>query len=330
MSDTAKNKFQDHSEKEQQQDENVRNELLPGAQLAARRQALNWSVEQVASQLNLAPRQIHAIEADNYAALPGMAIVRGFIRSYAKLLNVDAAPLLQVVAKETTSAEDAVPLRRELPNVRFSESRLSPPGRKNMLLRSILGLLLLGLLVGALFSVQQSGMQTKLPSFLQFTAGNAPIASIPLAREEAVLEDSNAMSGDTETADSADTPNSNTSGNETRSDTPANDITANGTPVVQPAPAERIAVAPAATSGPGTKDILTLTLREESWVEIKRPDNSTLVAALLKAGTTESYKITGPVVMVVGNAAGVDATLRGKPIALKPGTKNNVARLTLK
>ena len=62
-----------------------------GTRLSAEREALGWSVEQVASQLNLAPRQIQALEQDNYAALPGIASVRGFIRAYAKLLKIDPA-----------------------------------------------------------------------------------------------------------------------------------------------------------------------------------------------------------------------------------------------
>ena len=65
----------------------------PGAELARQREARGWTVAEVADQLNLAARQIAALEADNYAALPGMAIVRGFIRAYAKLLKIDATPL---------------------------------------------------------------------------------------------------------------------------------------------------------------------------------------------------------------------------------------------
>ena len=48
----------------------------PGAQLAAQRQALDWSVEQIADQLKLAPRQVLALENDNYSALPGAAVLK--------------------------------------------------------------------------------------------------------------------------------------------------------------------------------------------------------------------------------------------------------------
>ena len=56
----------------------------PGAKLAAGRVALGWTVEQVAAQLKLAPRQIIALEKDDYRALPEAAIVKGFTRAYAK------------------------------------------------------------------------------------------------------------------------------------------------------------------------------------------------------------------------------------------------------
>jgi cytoskeleton protein RodZ len=330
MSDITKNESVGHPDKEQQQDGIALNELSPGAQLSARRQALNWSVEQVAAQLNLAPRQIQAIEADNYAALPGMAIARGFIRSYAKLLNIDAAPLLQVVAKEATPAEEAGPLRRELPNIRFTESRLSPSGRQNMVSRSILGLLLVVFVAGGLFVMLQTGMQARLPSFLQFGAGNAPTVPTPLDQEKSAPEESAAMSDDAANVGSGSAPDSGAGGNDTKRDIPANQVTADGAMPVMPVATGIIPVAPAATSRASTKDMLTLKLREDSWVEIKRPDNSTVVAALFKAGATESFKITGPVVMIVGNAAGVDVTLRGKPIALKANTRSNVAQLNLK
>ncbi|MFN3883954.1 MAG: helix-turn-helix domain-containing protein [Rhodocyclaceae bacterium] len=66
-----------------------------GAMLRAAREAAHLSHDDVASALKFSPRQIAALEADDYAALPGATIVRGFVRNYARLLKLDAAPLLQ-------------------------------------------------------------------------------------------------------------------------------------------------------------------------------------------------------------------------------------------
>jgi len=62
-----------------------------GAMLAAAREAAGLSIDAVAGQLKLAPRQVRAIEAGDFAALPGRTFVRGFARNYARLLGLDAA-----------------------------------------------------------------------------------------------------------------------------------------------------------------------------------------------------------------------------------------------
>lgn len=68
--------------------------LSPGRTLAAARSARGMSVEDVAQRLKFSPRQIEALESDNHAALPGAPIVRGMIRGYARLLGLNAEPLL--------------------------------------------------------------------------------------------------------------------------------------------------------------------------------------------------------------------------------------------
>jgi cytoskeletal protein RodZ len=87
--------------------------LSPGLQLMQARTALGCTVEAIAAQLNLATRQIRAMEADDYAALPGLATTRGFFRAYAKLLKLDALPLLALIPTETTQKEADLASKRE-------------------------------------------------------------------------------------------------------------------------------------------------------------------------------------------------------------------------
>lgn len=99
------------------------NLALAGAQLKAQREALGWPVEQVADQLKLAPRQVIALEAGDMAALPNLAVVRGFVRAYAKVVRLDAAPLVAMIEVHPAPAQDpAGPVRREI-SATFSESR---------------------------------------------------------------------------------------------------------------------------------------------------------------------------------------------------------------
>ncbi len=85
----------------------------------------------------------------------------------------------------------------------------------------------------------------------------------------------------------------------------------------------------AAPSPPSKNDLLSLVLRQDSWIEIKRADGSAVVSRLARAGTTETFEIVEPVLLVVGNAAGVDATLRNAPLELKSAASSNVARINL-
>jgi cytoskeleton protein RodZ len=101
-------------------------------------------------------------------------------------------------------------------------------------------------------------------------------------------------------------------------------------PASAPSGASPVATARAEQPAVANKDALVLKLREDSWVEVKRSDGSVLIARIAKAGTTETFEITGPVSVVIGNVAGVDASLRGNPLELKGDTGSNIARLSLK
>jgi len=71
--------------------------LTVGQQLQAARLAAGMTITDVAQALKFSPRQVESLEEDNYDALPGNTIVRGFVRSYARLLKLDAEVLLTLL-----------------------------------------------------------------------------------------------------------------------------------------------------------------------------------------------------------------------------------------
>lgn len=75
--------------------DNNKTDDLPsvGATLKKQRLKNDWSIEDVASTLNLSNHTIIAIEEDNYQLLPGTTFTKGYIRSYANLLGLDAKEL---------------------------------------------------------------------------------------------------------------------------------------------------------------------------------------------------------------------------------------------
>lgn len=65
-----------------------------GKILAEAREQHGLSVFDVSNRIKFAPRQIEALEADDFVQLPEAAFVRGFVRSYARLLQLAPEPLL--------------------------------------------------------------------------------------------------------------------------------------------------------------------------------------------------------------------------------------------
>lgn len=108
-----------------------------GEMLRQARGRRQLSAADVARHLRLSLRQVEALEADDFAALPGHTIVRGFIRNYARLLQIDPAPLL--AAYEAAQPRDTSPL----PPPRRQSIDISPKPSRRWLIYLLLALLVL-------------------------------------------------------------------------------------------------------------------------------------------------------------------------------------------
>ena len=86
-------------------------EVGPGGMLAGLRSARNLSVADVAQRLKYGARQIEALEAEEFGRLPGATFVRGMVRGYAKLLDIDPQPVLEALDRRYVPGEITVDLR---------------------------------------------------------------------------------------------------------------------------------------------------------------------------------------------------------------------------
>lgn len=71
----------------------------PGPELREARGRMKLSTADVGRQLKLHPRQVEALERDDYSALPGPVFVRGFMRNYARLVGLDGEVLIAAAEK---------------------------------------------------------------------------------------------------------------------------------------------------------------------------------------------------------------------------------------
>lgn len=294
----------------------------PGKILAARRQELNWTVEDVAHALHLAPRQVHAIEADNFAALPGTAVTRGFIRSYAKLVKLDPSPLLEKIAQDAPDLKtENASLRRALPAKPFYAQRpLSLGGKPQSRIWIVVFVIVLLLLAALFFAWKADWLrgnwiaETKGLFQAQTETGNAAQPSSTLHSPLVEKVPAKAQNGkQISVLPDKVLPSS--------SDQPGPQAAAQGAALLESAPANGAV--------PEQKDVLLLKLREDSWIEIRNLSNKVLVSRLAKAGESETIPVSEPLKLTIGNAAGVDAQLRGVPVELNASARSNVARLTV-
>ncbi|OGA79808.1 MAG: hypothetical protein A3G27_08350 [Betaproteobacteria bacterium RIFCSPLOWO2_12_FULL_66_14] len=146
----------------------------PGAMLARGRSEKRLTVEDVSARLKFAPRQIKALEADEYDRLPGTTFVRGVIRSYARLLELDAAPLLAEFERRHAPAPVSVDLHDE--NIPF-------PTQRTRSTRVYLGLSLV--IVAAMAAVLYE-WQFGLPAAFKREAVPAPAVPVDVTRVAAV------------------------------------------------------------------------------------------------------------------------------------------------
>lgn len=327
---------------------------IPGQALAAQREAMGWSVEQVADQLKLAVRQVVALEAGDYAALPSPAVTRGFVRAYAKLMKMDPVPLVAQIAMDTPAPADtsaATAARRPAP-ASFSESKFPSHGKRAALPWGwIAGAAVVVVAAGAAWQfgllpgsqradgtvaapAAQTGIATEaVNGHAVETLQNpsVPLISVPAPGGQAPASGAAAPATTTPAGAPAAGPVVNVP---SPSATGAPATTAPAAPATPAATLGNVAAAPATTQtaapAAGGANALVLNVREDSWIEVRPAKGGpALISRLVKGGSTETVSVDQPVRVTVGNPGGVSATLRGAAVALPPVPGKTLARVNL-
>lgn len=292
----------------------------PGARLKAAREDMGVSAREIADALNLSIGVVEGIEDDDPSRLPPTAFARGYIRSYAKLFDLDADGLVgqfeRLVGETPTSEVVAVVAPPD--NALLKLVRQRPA----LLWGGALAILLLIVLLAVwLFSddaddssatTSGAGQITDLASASQAPASDAfePAPTVidvsePIAVEQAVP-----------VAD--EQPEQRQAAIEPASER-ASEI------ADQPAPAvsERRLT-------PDGDDRLIFRFSEDSWLVVSDGTGTRLYSNLGKAGSELRFIGEAPFRLVIGYAPGVRLTFNGDDVRLSPHTRNNKATLFLR
>jgi cytoskeleton protein RodZ len=309
-------------------------------QLIAAREARGLSPDDVVRQLKLAPRQVQAIEAGDWAALPGGAFVKGALRGYGRLLAVDVQPLLDALGAQvrTSDLRPASSLHEPMPRGGMLGFGSGGSGhRVAWVVLAIAGLTALALFFGRGVDL------ASVPSWLSRGAAPAsapepsPQAPAGLATGEArpasgtttetvpitvPVPPAEPAGGASPPASGAVPAASGVASGPTASAAAGAALPPAGGTAPAPATTPAAAAAPAATS-------LQMRFGRDSWVEVRAADGTVLLSGVQKADSQSALPAAGPVSLVIGNADHVSVEFGGRAVDLKPHIKGSVARLTL-
>ncbi len=297
----------------------------PGQLLRAEREALGVTVREVADTLNLSITIVQALEADDYDRMPGTVFARGYIRAYARLLDLDPAPLLELCP--TQSSGDTQPVVHESGAAEWVRRR---PG----LVLSLFALAVVALLGGlAALLWPEEGIESL------WRASEAPEVVIPPADSGSEWGWSEEAGSATQTeAARADDGEPSPAATDAAAGAAASGPSAAAEGTVPPAGVDSAVIEGAVEAGSegrvrritATGDQhLRLDFSADSWVEIRNPGGSVLYSNLNKAGTELELVGQGPFRILLGYAPGVTLAFEGETVALGPHTRNNVATLVL-
>ncbi|MEN8174509.1 MAG: helix-turn-helix domain-containing protein, partial [Pseudomonadota bacterium] len=139
----------------------------PGAMLRTARRRKSMSVDEAAAQLHLPPQSITRLEEDDYGTLGGTVFTQGYLRNYARIVDVPADQVLAAFRRTRPVEENSLRLSRPRTAIKTEQVNSS-----HLSVRIITWLIVIGLLV--LLVVWLRGLDlSSLPGIGAFTETGA-------------------------------------------------------------------------------------------------------------------------------------------------------------
>ena len=295
-----------------------------GAMLRAARQQQGLHIAALAAAMKVPPARLEALEAGRYHELVDTTFARALAQAMCRALRIDPVPVLALLPGSSPDALGRVDGGLNTP-FREHGGRGLPadwaPWR-----HPVLWLVALLLLAAAAFVLVPAGALRDPP----VPAAGAPVmppdapASAPLGALAAPAVD----------AATASLPTGSGAG------MPANAelVGAAAVSAITALPAApgggnlaALAVpASAAVFGAGNA-VATVQVRalNDTWIQAVDANQQTLLARMVPAGETVALSPAMPLRLRIGNVAGTELLLRGKPVDLSAGKRDNIFSLTL-
>lgn len=311
----------------------------PGETLRQARENKNWSLPDVALRLNLTVTSLSNLEAGHFDKLPGHTFARGYVRAYAKVLELDQAALVTQFDQYTgtDSAGSSV----------HALGRIEEPVRLSHNILRIVSLLLLIVLVGGGFfwwqdqtslrGKDQSGLSLEHVE-VESADGTTQIHPLDEPEDQAVADAQNSASAPltlNPAAPSEAPAQAPVIASPSTPPTASAAAPAHSAPAVVPAPSAPVA-APAPTAPAPAQEApvagagqLSITFIADCWTQVTDAGGKVLYSGLKRKGDTLDVNGKPPLNVRLGAAAGAQVSYNGMPVDVAPFTSGATARLKL-
>lgn len=261
-----------------------------GGTLRNTREARGLSIQDAANRLRLMNRQIVAMETNDFASLGQPVFVRGFVRNYARLLGLDPKAILEIVGGENVQPIEVT-----------KSSPVVLPGAwftSGWLIAGLLALLALVVIPIGLYAWLSSDAEEIVPPAQRTAAETMP----PITP---------AVTTVTPPASEPSPPAAS----------PVDSVVEKPAPL----PADPAPATPQAT----VNNEMNFEFGDDAWVDIRDGTGRILHRHMNSKGSTLILRGQPPFTLVLGNAAPIRMTYKGRPVELTPYIEGNVARFSL-
>ena len=271
----------------------------PGQLLRVERERMGFSVRQMAEKLHLLPYQVEALEADDYLALNGDIFCRGYLKTYAGLLGMDAKLLVDAYTSiRPERAESGYPITA-------STWQIQRPHKGRSIQYWCLAASLVVIVVlwfyGSRVSVD-GGEVVGVAEFIVDGNGENAVAATGKRRSEKTITDS---------LSAPETALGNRQSN-----------------VIGLSPVD-ISLDDRDIAVTSPEGLLSFRFSGDCWVEVTDGQNVVLFAELKQAKDRLQLSGVAPFNVLLGFAANVEMEYNGEPVSIRVNQKNNSANFTV-
>jgi len=336
----------------------------PGEILRQARESRDWSQAEVARKLNLTVTSLNNLEAGAFDKLPGHTFARGYIRAYAKLLDMDQAALVQSFDLCTGTHAQGSDVH--------ALGRIEEPVRLSHNILRIVSLLLLVVVVGGgfvwwkdqsanasrdLFSaapehieVESADGTTQIhpldePEDQAVSAGQQPESAAPVTEQAPAATETAPLPLTTPAAPVATAPAATTAPAAPAATAPAAHAAATPAPAAPVAPAAPAVTAPVAAAAPAPAPApaapaapvaapagsgqVNIQFTADCWTSVTDGNGKVLYSGIKRKG--ENLELAGkpPFAVRLGVARGAQVSYNGQAVDIAPFTSGETARLKL-